>query len=78
MKPPEPWRYDGMLTSTPDGSRLCRVFAPRWWQLHHWLWWLLPVTAPRAKGWLTLIIGKDVLPVRYYVDDKTRLSLRRY
>ncbi len=75
---PQPWQYDHMLTSTPDGNRLCRVFAPRWWQVWRWLWWILPVRSPRAKGWLTLTLTLGTIRVRYYVDTKLTRCLRWY
>jgi len=74
---PAPWRCDGMLTGSSDGDRLYRVFAPRWWQLHRWLWWVFPTTAPRTKGWLDVALATGTIHVRCYVDTTTPLSLRR-
>jgi len=59
-----------MLTGDVEG-RLVRVFQPRWWQLHRWLWWLLVarrrgrlrgvVTLEGAEGWKVdvRVVGED-------------------
>lgn len=64
---PRAEQFDRMLTGDQHG-RLVRVFQPRWWQLHRWLWWLFVgrrhagvVVIDHASGWKVVVrvVGED-------------------
>jgi len=68
------WRYDGMLMGDPCFAcgRLYRVFQPRWWQLHRWLWWVV-VGVRRVHGRSVLSLADGDLEVRVVEEVRVRL-----
>lgn len=67
-----PTDYDRMLCSDAEG-KLIRVFAPRWWQLWRWLWWM---TAARRKprGVLTFRrLNGEAIDLRFTHEGRVKL-----
>lgn len=43
---------DGMIVGDP--VRRVRVFAPPWWRIDRWLWWVWPWSRPGTKRMLRM------------------------
>jgi hypothetical protein len=65
------YQFDRLLMGDSYG-RLVRVFEPRWWQLHRWLWWLLR-SRKRAAGTVVIERPEGKFEVRVIAEDRVRL-----